>query len=94
MKSSIENIKDKLGDIYELSARHEISKTQGSHYASKFDVFDAYGLIRLALPRKQLLSEHAVYNSQLYILLFRANKLTNYIYVSGYKILGVFYFFV
>ena len=92
MKSTIENIKDKLGDMYELTARHEISKTQGSHYTSKFDVFDVYGLIRLALPRKQLLSEHADYNTQPYILLSRANKLTNYIYVSGYKILGVFTF--
>ena len=92
MKSSIKTIKDKLGDIYELAARHEVSKTQGSHYTSKFDVFDVYGLIRLALPRKQLLSEHVNYNSQFYILLSRANKLTNFIYVSGYKILGVFTF--
>ncbi|CAB4429448.1 unnamed protein product [Rhizophagus irregularis] len=60
LKSSIEHIKDKLENIYELTARHEISKTQGSHYTSKFDVFDAYGLIRLALPRRQLLSEHVL----------------------------------
>lgn len=91
LKSSIEKINKKLGDLYELPACHEISKTQGSHYTSKFEVF--YGLIRLALPRKQLLSKHAVYNSQTYIILtFRTNKLMNFIYVSGYKYRGLLLF--
>jgi hypothetical protein len=37
LKSIVENIKEKLGDIYELSARLEISKLQVSNYASKFE---------------------------------------------------------
>ncbi|CAG8646077.1 15848_t:CDS:2, partial [Funneliformis mosseae] len=85
LKSSIKNIEEKLGDIYELSARFEISKIQGTHYASKFEVFDLNGLVKLALPRKQLPSENAYYDSQAYVLLFRVNKLANYIYNKGMR---------
>ncbi|CAG8753232.1 3980_t:CDS:2, partial [Funneliformis caledonium] len=85
LKSLFENIEEKLGYIYELSARSEISKIQGSHYASKFQVFDINGLVRLALPRKQLPSVNAYYDSQTYVLLFRVNKLANYIYNKGIR---------
>ena len=90
---SLKDIEGKLGDLYELSARLEISKSQGSHYASKFEAFDIFGLVRLALPRKQLPFENAPYDTQTCLQYFRANKLANYIYVSGYRILWVFYIF-
>ncbi|CAB4419003.1 unnamed protein product [Rhizophagus irregularis] len=56
LKSIVENIKEKLGDIYELSA------------------------LSFALPRKQLPFENASYDTQAYLLFFRANELSNYIY--------------
>lgn len=93
MKSIVEDIKEKLGDIYELSARLEISKLQVSNYASKFEAFVIFGLVSFALPRKQLPFENASYDTQAYLLFFRANELSNHIYVSGYRILWVFYSF-
>ena len=79
-------MKSLIGEIYELSSRLEISRTQGSHYASKFEAFDLFGLIRLALPRKKLPFDNTTYDVQANLLFSRANKLANYIYVSGYKI--------
>ncbi|CAB4419584.1 unnamed protein product [Rhizophagus irregularis] len=80
LKSIVENIKKKLGDIYELSARLELSKLQVSNYASKFEAFVIFGLVSFALPRKQLPFENASYDTQAYLLFFRANELSNYIY--------------
>ncbi|CAB5369707.1 unnamed protein product [Rhizophagus irregularis] len=80
LKSIVEDIKEKLGDIYELSARLEISKLQISNYASKFEAFVIFGLVSFALPRKQLPFENASYDTQAYLLFFRANELSNHIY--------------
>ncbi|UZO22039.1 uncharacterized protein OCT59_014411 [Rhizophagus irregularis] len=80
LKSIVEDIKEKLGDIYELSARLEISKLQVSNYASKFEAFVIFGLVSFALPRKQLPFENASYDTQAYLLFFRANELSNHIY--------------
>lgn len=91
LEDKIESLKDKMGDIYELSTRFKISKTQGDHYTSKFDAFDLNGLVRIALPRKPFPSEKVIYDSQAYVLSSRVNKLANYIYVSRYKILWIFY---
>uniref|UniRef100_U9SUM2 Uncharacterized protein n=1 Tax=Rhizophagus irregularis (strain DAOM 181602 / DAOM 197198 / MUCL 43194) TaxID=747089 RepID=U9SUM2_RHIID len=82
LKSIVEDIKEKLGDIYELSARLEISKLQVSNYASKFEAFVIFGLVSFALPRKQLPFENASYDTQAYLLFFRANELSNHIYFS------------
>ncbi|POG62511.1 hypothetical protein GLOIN_2v1785239 [Rhizophagus irregularis DAOM 181602=DAOM 197198] len=82
LKSIVEDIKEKLGDIYELSARLEISKLQVSNYASKFEAFVIFGLVSFALPRKQLPFENASYDTQAYLLFFRANELSNHIYVK------------
>ncbi|PKY55461.1 hypothetical protein RhiirA4_551048 [Rhizophagus irregularis] len=89
LKSIVENIKKKLGDIYELSARLELSKLQVSNYASKFEAFVIFGLVSFALPRKQLPFENASYDTQAYLLFFRANELSNYIYVPFYYRLNI-----
>ena len=92
--SIVKNFDDKfdllrtvLGDVYELLARFEVSKVQGPHYTSKFKIVDLNGLVRLALPRKSLPSEKPMYTSQAFVLSYRVHKLSNYIYVSEYKIL-------
>lgn len=82
-----DQLKTVLGDVYELSARSEVSKFQGSHYTSKFEIVDLNGLVRLALPRKILPPEKPMYSSQVFVSSYRVHKLSNYIYVSEYKIL-------
>jgi hypothetical protein len=82
----IDQLRTTLGDIYELSARSEASKFYGPHYTSKFEIVDLNGLVRLALPRKVLPSESPKYSSQV-VSSYRVHKLSNYIYVSEYKIL-------
>ena len=89
MGTKMDQMRTDLGDVYELSARLEIAKMQGSNYTSKFEVFDAFGLVRLALPRKGFPSEKMLYSSQAHVLSSRANKLANYIYVRNIKYHGV-----
>jgi hypothetical protein len=50
LRTELGDVRTILGDVYELSARSEVSKFLGSHYTSKFEVFDLNGLVRLALP--------------------------------------------
>ena len=84
---SIDQLRTTLDDVYELSARSEVSKLQGPHYTSKFEIVDLNGLVRLALPRKVLPSENPTYSSQTFVSSYRVHKLSSYIYVSEYKIL-------
>jgi hypothetical protein len=79
----IEDMRTSMGDIFELSARHEIENSQGSYYVSKFEAFDLNGLFRLAFPRKLLSFEDVEYDSQSFILASRTNKLAKYLYVSN-----------
>lgn len=89
MRTELGDVRTILGNIYELSARSEVSKFLGSHYTSKFEIFDLNGLVRLALLRNILLSEKekALYDSQVYVSSYRVHKLSDFIYVSEYKIL-------
>jgi hypothetical protein len=87
MRTELSDVRTVLGDVYESSARSEVSKFEGSHYTSKFENFDLNGLVRLALPRHLLSSENAPYDSQADVSAYRVNKLSDYIYVSKYKIL-------
>ncbi|CAI2198909.1 12711_t:CDS:2, partial [Funneliformis geosporum] len=66
-------IRSELGNVYESSARLEIAKINGSHYSSKFEVYDLNGLARLSLPRKQFPNE----NPNLNTLADRAEKALN-----------------
>ncbi|CAG8731889.1 6403_t:CDS:2, partial [Rhizophagus irregularis] len=74
-------------NIYELSARSEVSKFLGSHYTSKFEIFDLNGLVRLALLRNILLSEKekALYDSQVYVSSYRVHKLSDFIYTKNMR---------
>ena len=88
MRTKIDKLGTTLGDVYELSARSEASKIHGPHNTSKFEIVDLNGLVRLALPRKVLPSESPMkYSSQAFVSSYRVHKLSNYIYVSEYKIL-------
>jgi len=86
LRTKIDQLGTTLGDVYELSARSEASKIHGPHYTSKFEIVDLNGLVRLALPRKILPSESPKYSSQAFVSSYRVHKLSNYIYVSEYKI--------
>jgi hypothetical protein len=48
MRTELSDVRTVLGDVYELSARSKVSKFEGSHYTSKFKIFDLNGLIKLA----------------------------------------------
>jgi len=87
LRTKIDQLGTTLGDVYELSARSEVSKIHGPHNTSKFEIVDLNGLVRLALPRKVLPSESQKYSSQALVSSYRVHKLSNYIYVSEYKIL-------
>ena len=94
MESALKNLNGKfdlmrteLGNVYEISARLEIAKISGSHYSSKFEISDLNGFVRLSLPRKKFSNENPKYDSQIYIQVYRADKLANHIYVSEYKLL-------
>ncbi|RIA99686.1 hypothetical protein C1645_730623 [Glomus cerebriforme] len=78
-------IRSELGNVYESFARLEIAKINGSHYPSKFEVYDLNGLAQLSLPRKQFSNEKLKYKSSMYIQASHANKISNYIYNKKMK---------
>ena len=85
LNEKMDLIRSELGNVYESSARLEIAKINGSQYSSKFEVYDLNGLARLSLPRKQFSNEKPKYESPMYIQASRADRISNYIYVSEYN---------
>jgi hypothetical protein len=74
-----------FGSVYEASARLEIAKISGSQYSSKFEISDLNGLVRLSLPRKKLSNEKPKFETSIYVQVYRADKVSDYIYVSEYN---------
>ncbi|CAG8592638.1 24320_t:CDS:2 [Cetraspora pellucida] len=80
LDGKVDLMRTELGNVYEISARLEIAKISGSHYSSKFEISGLNGLVRLSLPRKKFSNENPKYDSQIYIQVYRADKLANHIY--------------
>jgi hypothetical protein len=94
LKSDLGDLRDQfdlmrsdLENVYEVSARLEIAKNNGTDYASNFKISDLNGFIRLAMPQKKFSSENPMYDTQSYVQAYRVDKFSNYMYVSEYKLL-------
>ncbi|RGB40360.1 hypothetical protein C1646_753433 [Rhizophagus diaphanus] len=80
LKSLVENIKEKLGDIYELSARLEISKLQVDiEYYGYFTVFTYLLLCYNLIETSNLaLKEWAQYEEALLVTIFENQTKSNF----------------
>ncbi|CAB5190938.1 unnamed protein product [Rhizophagus irregularis] len=92
LNSALKNLDDKMdlmrsdfGSVYEASARLEIAKISGSQYSSKFEISDLNGLVRLSLPRKKLSNEKPKFETPIYVQVYRADKVSDYIYNINMK---------
>ncbi|POG78892.1 hypothetical protein GLOIN_2v1533154, partial [Rhizophagus irregularis DAOM 181602=DAOM 197198] len=92
LNSALKNLDDKMdlmrsdfGSVYEASAQLEIAKISSSQYSSKFEISDLNGLVRLSLPRKKLSNEKPKFETPIYVQVYRADKVSDYIYNINMK---------
>lgn len=75
--STLKIVKSNVGHLYEMTLKSEISKKYGPKYSERFEIFDLYGAVRLALPKEKMSEEKMEYTSQAHVLDSRVSKLVD-----------------